>query len=137
MESTKRSPDFKFHRIVAAAESGPFSLKNGINFGTYKKGLIQVVPVDVAALAGDVDVAALTLGTSNPSVELYSWSENLGQFIKHNPASVVAGAGAGVPYEFTVDAYGQTIYVAVTSGITGGQGVVLLSAGFEAIEASS
>ena len=136
MQSVKRSPEFQIQRLVTANETGPFTDKTGINLKSYKTALIQVIPVTETALEGQWDEATFTPGTSDPEIEVFSWSPPLQQFIRHNPDSVLPGQGAGIAYEFKVETYGQILYVAVTNGITTNEGVLIAAAGYEPIEAS-
>lgn len=113
----QEAPEYSCHRIVTgAADTLPETTKeNGINMRAALRGLIQVVPS----------------GGANPTVAVLWWSEEAGRFVQEHTPITKAGVGVNTPYEFAVDANGRIMFVAVTSGIAGGQTVRVMVAGAE------
>ena len=113
--SPKSAPEYALHRVVkAAADVLPETNQaNGMNMRGYERAHIQVVPVDGA----------------NPSVQVLWWSPQAAQFINDYTPITRAGQGVNTPYEFSVEARARVLFVAVTSGVAGGQTVRVLVAG--------
>jgi hypothetical protein len=116
--SPQRAPKYALYREVsAAADSLPETqVTLGMNMGELQRALIQVIPS----------------ASANPAVAVLWWSAEAGKFIQENVALTKSGAGAGVAYEFTVEANGRIMFVAVTGGITTGDTVKICVAGFNA-----
>jgi hypothetical protein len=108
----KMAPDYVLYRdAVAAADAGPYTVQeHGINMGDYRFANIQVIPGG----AGD-----------NPTLRVLFWSEEAGQFIRANPDATVAGAGAGTPYEYTVECRGRIMFVELTGTLAVGTKVLV------------
>lgn len=134
MDSPKRAPEYKLVRIATGSESGTFSAKIGINCANNQKLLVQLVPCTNTKLPADGAALTLSGATSNPTAEVYYWNALQGVFVKHNTPQTIAAAGAGVASEFEVDAYGRIVHIAITGGVTGGQGVAIFAAVFESRE---
>ncbi len=108
--SPKIAPDYGHHRKdVGTVDVIANAVRNhGINMGAYRLVNIQVVPGP----------------TSNPTATVYWWSEAASAFVQEHTPITRAGLGVGVPYEFTVDANGRIMYVALTGTINGGANAV-------------
>lgn len=99
-----QAPFYARHRSGIDALDGTITERaRGINMAQHAQAHVQVLPSSSA----------------NPTVEVLWWSEEASRFISENPVLTKAGAGADAPYEFTVDARGRIMFVAVTAGATG------------------
>ena len=100
--SPKQSPFYNQHRELSVANDTlpETEQKHGCNTSGYRFVMIQVVPS----------------GDANPDVEVLWWSESAGRFISQNPALSYSGVGPNEPYEFTIEALGRVLYVAITDG---------------------
>lgn len=100
--SLKHAPKYTQHRAgVSAVDSLPETEKGrGMNTDGYLAAHVQVVPS----------------GGANPSVKVQVWSDALGQFIDVTETEFAqTGAGADVPYEFTIPVRSRAVFVAVTA----------------------
>lgn len=99
--SPQRAPEYSLYRdgIAAADVMSAVTKKHGLNSSMYENVHIQVIP------AAGVD----------PSVEIWWWSDVADAFIKEHTPLAYAGAGAGIPYEFTVPSKGRILFVQVTA----------------------
>ena len=102
MASVSDTPEYLKIRSVLATDATFTNQCDGGNFTGFDLGAFQVIPS----------------GGADPSIVLMSWSEAAGEYIAGNPSFTVAGAGADVPYEFTVQVAGRWMFPAVT--IAGG-----------------
>lgn len=114
------APRYAKHRTVEDAADGlPVTLTtkgHGLNCQGRRFVNFQVVPTPAAA---------------NPSVEVLFWSEAAGHFISANTPIAKAGIGAGLPYEFTVEAHGRILFCRVTAGIAASQVVEIYASSAE------
>jgi hypothetical protein len=117
--SPQRAPAYAHVRQVKeAADTLPETNRaHGVNAAEYRHVHIQVCPSTLA----------------NPALAILVWSEKLGKFVATNAATTKAGAGAGVPYEFTFDPMGRIFFIAVTGGIAPGDTVDILVSGYDAV----
>lgn len=115
--SPQVAPDYAHYRqIKDAADSLPeTNKKHGINMGHYRSAHIQVVPS----------------ANCNPSVVVLWWSDGAGKFVVEHTTLAKAGIGDLVPYEFTVEARGRIMFVAVTGGIAATETVDIYVAGYD------
>lgn len=111
-----QAPDYALHRSGVTAVDGASitDRRRGINMAGNAQAHIQVVPS----------------GTANPSVEVLWWSEAAGKFIPEHTALAKAGPGSNKSYEFTVDAKGRIMFVAMKT-LTAGSVEIAVS-GFNA-----
>lgn len=113
--SPQKSPTYTLYRdAVATNDTLPVTNINlGINMSNYKTANIQVVPS----------------GGANPTIGVLFWSEEAEKFIQETTAISKTGVGANTPHEFSVDANGRILFVAVSSLSAGS--VKILVSGFE------
>ena len=113
--SVQKAPDYALHREGCDAPDVVANLKrgDGINMSHYHTALVQVFP---SALC-------------NPNVAVYFWSEAADAFIEDHTGISYAGKGAGIAYEFSVDARGRIMVVVVTACAAGTVSVAV--SGFE------
>lgn len=111
------APDYVLYREVTnAADTLPETEKgHGINLGHHRFAHVQVVPS--AGATGNVAVLW--------------WSERAGKFVQEHTALAKTGVGANTPYEFTVEAQGRIMFVAVTGGIAATQKVEILVSSYD------
>lgn len=111
----KKAPDYAIHRedITAVDTIGNFKRGDGINCANYQRAHIQVIPTPVSG--------------ANPTVVVYWWSEALSEFVQENPTLTKTGAGANVPYEFTVECRGRIMFVAVSVMAAGTVDAIMVS----------
>lgn len=97
--STTAAPDFFLYRQITAADSGPFTdINAGVNCGHYR--FLNVAIASTIASA----------------VEVMFWNPAAGEFVSLDPAITRDGnTGADVNYNFTVEAYGQIVFIAGTT----------------------
>jgi|SRR6185503_8889560 len=124
----QKTPLYGLWRVASAAESDASGVKKpqGINCAGYTTVSVQIVPISTPTPAENF--SGVTAGTSNPDATVWFWNQAMQLFIKHSPAIVGAKLGAGIPYEFDVEANGRIIYVTV-SDCTTAQGVALFIGG--------
>jgi hypothetical protein len=100
MSTIDSAPTYTLHRELVEAPDGAVTLEmQGFNASGYEKVHVQVVAADGA----------------NPSVEVLVWSDTLGKFISVHTPMAFAGKGVDSSYEFTIDALGRRMFVAVTA----------------------
>lgn len=138
MQSPLRAPSYILYRFIAAQDGAAqlADMNQGINGQNYKWLNFQVVPVNVAKrpLKDDFSsVAAAT--TTSPAIRVRYWCAKMGAWIKTNPDVTLAGAGAGVPYEFSVQNNGRDVLIELTSAVTATEGVAIFCSGFPEQEA--
>jgi len=112
------APDYVLYReVTAAPDSLPETTKgHGMNMGHHRFAHIQVV----------------ASGGANPNVAVLWWSEHAGKFVQEHTAIAKAGVGVNTPYEFTVEAAGRILFVAVTGGLSaGGHKAKILVSGYD------
>jgi hypothetical protein len=99
--SPERAPAYALYRegITSADTIANVEKIYGCNSSMYKDVHVQVIPASGV--------------TTN--VAIYWWSEQANKFIQEHTAITKASVGAGVPYEFTVEAKGRLFFVAVTA----------------------
>lgn len=133
--SVSRTPEYSLVRLVKAADDATSRAQrsNGIVAKAQTKLLIQVVPIVGQAPADDF--AGLALGTSNPTIVIRYWNAALKQFILHGPTISIGAQGAGVPFEFEVDASGRIVMIDVTGGVAGTESVLIFAAAYNEPEA--
>ncbi len=132
--SPQRAPLYNLIRFITAADVAPYTKKGlGCDFSTLLQGAIQVVPINTAdpkVLDGPALPDLFTGATSNPAFAIRYWNEDLGLYIPHNPAQVIAAAGAGLAYEYELqNINGRRIFLECTGGITATQAVLVFAAG--------
>ncbi len=115
--SPQHAPVYARHREVRdAIDVLPETEKGrGVNMSGYLYAHVQVLPS----------------GGADPSVEVQVWSDAAGAFISISPVATRVGVGADAPYEFTFSCRSRIIFIAVTGGVSGGQGVDIFVAGSE------
>ncbi|MDX1390317.1 MAG: hypothetical protein R3344_14095 [Acidobacteriota bacterium] len=113
--SPREAPFYSAHRLgVDAVDSLPESAEaRGINMADNRYANIQVVPT----------------GGANPTVAVLWWSEAAGVFVQEHTPITRAGVGADTPFEFTVEAHGRTMFVAVTALAAGAVDILVSSSG--------
>lgn len=100
MSTITSAPNYTLHRhLVEAPDSAVTNDARGFNASGYEKLHVQVVAAD----------------GSNPSVEVLVWSSQAGKFISCHTPLAFAGKGVDTPYEFTIDALGRQMFVAITA----------------------
>lgn len=100
MSALTSAPKYTLHRQNVIAPDGAITNDmQGFNASGYEKLHVQVVAEDGA----------------NPSVEVLVWSSQLGQFISCHTPLAFTGKGVDTSYEFTIDALGRQMFVAVTA----------------------
>lgn len=112
----QRVPNFTEHRSVSGAiDSGDITTRGwGMVMSEFKTAVIRVVPGT----------------TANITVEARFWSEDAGKFISANPALQQAGAGAGIPFDYTVEVNGKILFVYVTGTIGNGAKIQIAGVDF-------
>lgn len=115
-KSISLAPDmFTYRTATDDVDAGPFeSQGEGINCAGHKHLLVNVVPSESA----------------DPDVEVLFWSPAASAFISNNPPLAYGGMGAGVPYSFSVQAYGRLAFVAVTAGVVADDSVIIETSSF-------
>lgn len=143
MRPFDRAPNYKFGRLVTANDAIPLVGVNatedfGWDFQHYEIALFRVIPIQNPPASGEAffasggDLSSLIgTPTSNPAIEAYFYDQASKLWCKHNPAITFTAAGAGVATEIEIpNANGRRVGLAVTSGVTGGQGVVILASAY-------
>lgn len=136
MQSPLRAPEYQIYRFLTVADS-VFNLPaTGVCGRNYKWLNFSVVPVNVAARPKEDDFSAVVAATTtNPSIRVRYWQPLLKVWVKANPDVVLAGLGAGVAYEFSVQNNGRDVMIEMTSGVTASEGVVISVSAFPEQEA--
>lgn len=113
--SPSSAPKFTRHRLVKVnPDAGAITTRSrGMNMAGFKVAHIRVIPS-----------AGIT-----PTVDILFWSEAAGKFVQEHTAISKAAPGAGVAFDFTVDAQGRVIFAYVTGTIGAGKQVEVLVAG--------
>ena len=108
MSQIDSAPKYTLHRELVTAPDGAVTIEmQGFVASGYEKVHVQVVAA----------------GGANPSVEVLTWSDQLGEFISLHDPLTFAGKGADKSYEFTVDGLGRRMFVAVTAIAAGSASV--------------
>jgi len=120
------APDLQLVRLVASDDDfmSQAVKSNGVNFGRFRTGCFQIVPL------ADDDLDSPSLGTANVSVEMMAWCPLLGRFIHANPVATYTGLGAGIPYELEFASDGLIIMPSVTGTAGGTEVVAVYAAGY-------
>lgn len=127
--SVDLAPSQVLYRLVTAADGAEVLTNEGLalNFRGYLQGNFQVVPLlNPAQIESDTPQPAVA---SNPAVDVLFWNPHTKSFVEANPAITRTGAGAGVPYEFSIPVDGQQVLVRVTSGFSAGEAVAIFASG--------
>lgn len=97
--SPSLAPAYTLYRqeVVAVDVVADATRQMGMNMEGYEYAHIQVIPTGVDA-----------------TVQVYAWSDAVGEFIEVDEFTAVAGVGSGVPHEFTIACRSRVIFVAVT-----------------------
>lgn len=97
--STTAAPDFFLYRQITAADSGPFAdINAGVNCGHYR--FLNVAIASASASA----------------IEVMFWNPAAGEFVSSDPVLIKDGnAGADVNYNFTLECFGQIVFLAGTT----------------------
>lgn len=112
----EQTPNFVLHREVVDDVDSDLGTPadDYVNFDGFEDGIVQVVPS----------------ASANPTIEVTYLSEEADQFVSANPKDEFSGLGVGWGYQAKFKALGRKVRVSVTSGITTGDTVKLLVAGF-------
>jgi hypothetical protein len=120
------APEWQLVRIVTADDDATSKgdRSNGVNFGNYRFGHFQIVPLATN------DLVTPVAGTADPAVELLVWCPILGAFISTSTKLEFAGLGAGVPFRISANVEGQIIMPSITSTESAPEVVAIYASGF-------